>query len=278
MSLDVNSNEQAEDLVKYAFEHGVNYFDTADLYDRGENEKVLGKAIKSFRKEIILATKVGNRWSEDSSGWRWDVSTAYIQSALEDSLSRLQTDYIDLYQIHGGTIEDDFDVVVETLELLVRQGKIRCYGISSIRPNVFTKYCKASNIVSNMMQYSILDNRAEKYFDGFEESNVAVIARGTLAQGLLINKEAKPYLNLNKEEVFDVQQKINNYCRENGLSQTAFALKYVLDKPIVASALVGVRTKKQFDDILSSFDSLQELNIDFERFDFPSNTYLDHLS
>jgi aryl-alcohol dehydrogenase-like predicted oxidoreductase len=87
-------------------------------------------------KKVIIATKVGNQWRADGSGWDWNPNKDYIISAVEQSLKRLQTDYIDLYQLHGGTMEDPIDETIEAFEQLQKQGKIRYYGISSIRPTV----------------------------------------------------------------------------------------------------------------------------------------------
>src|SRR5450631_4634941 len=104
MSLELN-NQMSEILLHRAFDEGINYFDTADMYQNGLNETFLGQALSSRRKSLILATKVGNQWREDGSGWDWNPSKKYILSSIDQSLERLQTDYIDLYQLHGGTIE-----------------------------------------------------------------------------------------------------------------------------------------------------------------------------
>lgn len=108
MSLGRHQNENAE-RIQQAFDNGINFFDTADLYDRGWNEESVGKAVKDFRKEIMLATKVGNQWKAGGAGWVWNPTKEYILQAVEDSLRRLQTDYIELYQLHGGTIDDPID-------------------------------------------------------------------------------------------------------------------------------------------------------------------------
>ena len=161
MSLGHNDNENAE-RIRQAFDQGINFFDTADLYDKGWNEESVGRAIRHFRKDVILATKVGNQWKPDGSGWVWNPTKQYILGAVEDSLRRLQTDYIDLYQLHGGTIDDPIDETIEAFEQLREEGKIRYYGISSIRPNTIRAYVERSNIVSVMMQYSLLDRRPEE--------------------------------------------------------------------------------------------------------------------
>ncbi len=103
MSLPTNINE-ARPIVEAALDAGITYFDTADLYDKGVNEEIIGTLLKPHRENIILATKVGNRWIEGEDGWTWDPTPAHIKNAVKASLHRLQTDYIDVYQLHGGTI------------------------------------------------------------------------------------------------------------------------------------------------------------------------------
>src|SRR5690349_15222706 len=106
-AMSLKNDEQTNiQLIHRALERGINFFDTADLYDKGKNEEVLGKALKGSRDKVILATKVGNQWRSDGSGWDWNPHPAYILECVEKSLKRLQTDYIDLYQLHGGTIDD----------------------------------------------------------------------------------------------------------------------------------------------------------------------------
>ncbi|MBA4146169.1 MAG: oxidoreductase, partial [Cytophaga sp.] len=188
-------HEANHQLIHRAIEKGINFFDTADLYGKGENEITVGKALAAVRHQVVIATKVGNQLKADGSGWEWNPTKKYILEAVEKSLQRLQTDYIDLYQLHGGTIEDPIDEVIEAFEWLKQQGKIRIYGISSIRTNVIREYVKRSNIDSVMMQYSLLDRRPEESCLGLlAENKTSVLVRGSLAQGLLIDKPAAPYL------------------------------------------------------------------------------------
>ena len=135
MSLEEDFNH-TQKLIHKGIDSGINYFDTADLYQKGTNELMLGAAIKNRRDKVIIGTKVGNQLREDGNGWDWNPSKKYIIRAVEQSLARLQTDYIDLYQLHGGTIDDPIDETIDAFETLKKEGKIRYYGISSIRPNV----------------------------------------------------------------------------------------------------------------------------------------------
>lgn len=153
---------KAVSLIHEALDLGVNFLDTADLYDSGRNEEIVGKAIRGRRDRVVLATKAGNRRIPGQDGWVWDPSKTYILSAVKESLRRLGTDYIDLYQLHGGTMEDPIDETIEAFEQLKHEGVIREYGISSIRPNVIREYAARSSIVSVMNQYSIVDRRAEE--------------------------------------------------------------------------------------------------------------------
>src|SRR5690606_31724718 len=108
MSLELNQ-KKANEMIHYALDNGINHLDTADLYDFGENEKMIGQIVKCKRDEIIITTKVGNRFNRKSKSWYWDPSRKYIKQAVHDSLQRLKTDYIDLYLLHGGTIDDPID-------------------------------------------------------------------------------------------------------------------------------------------------------------------------
>ncbi|MCW3468017.1 aldo/keto reductase [Chitinophaga nivalis] len=244
-----------ERLIAQAIAHGINFFDTADLYEHGQNETTLGKALLGKRQSVIIATKVGNQWKKDGSGWDWNPGKKYILSAVEESLKRLQTDYIDLYQLHGGTIDDPIDETIAAFETLKQQGKIRYYGISSIRPNVIRAYIERSNIVSVMMQYSLLDRRPEEAcLAMLQRNNIGVLTRGSLASGLLVNKPAAPYLSYSQEAVAAAAAavaKLSSVERER--AQTA--LRYVLQHQAVTAAVVGIRTPAQLEDIMQTVQS-----------------------
>lgn len=246
MSLGDNTLENTF-LVHRALERGINFFDTADLYDHGSNEVQLGKALKGKRDKAIIATKVGNQWREDKSGWDWNPTKAYILSAVEESLRRLDTDYIDLYQLHGGTLEDPVDDTIAAFEQLKQEGKIRYYGISSIRPNVIRTYVERSNIVSVMMQYSLLDRRPEEEsLDLLKSNEIGVLARGGVAKGLLAGKHPEPYLNHDAAAVAKAALAIADISgQDRSLAQTA--LRFVLAHPAIAAAVVGIRTLQQLE-------------------------------
>ncbi|HEY4147421.1 MAG TPA: aldo/keto reductase [Chitinophagaceae bacterium] len=236
-------------LINYALDKGINFFDTADLYQQGRNEAMVGKALQQKRADVIIATKVGNQWRADGSGWDWNPRKDYILNAVNDSLRRLQTDYIDLYQLHGGTLEDPIDETIEAFEQLQQQGKIRYYGISSIRPNVIREYVKRSNIVSVMMQYSLLDRRPEETcLPLLQQEGIGVLARGSLAKGLLINKPAAPYLNYREADVARAAEAVRRISGP-GRNAAQTAVQFVLQHPAVCCAVTGIRTAEQLEEI-----------------------------
>ncbi|MGV4319803.1 aldo/keto reductase [Bacillus mojavensis] len=254
MSLGTETNK-ALSILDEAIELGINYLDTADLYDRGRNEEIVGKAIQNRRQDIILATKAGNRWSDKNDGWYWDPSKAYIKEAVKKSLARLKTDYIDLYQLHGGTIEDNIDETIEAFEELKQEGVIRYYGISSIRPNVIKEYVKKSNIVSIMMQFSLFDRRPEEWLPLLEEHQISVVARGPVAKGLLTEKPLEQasetmkqngYLSYSYEELAEARKSMAGVAPD--LTMTEMSLQYLLAQPAVASVITGASKLEQLKE------------------------------
>jgi aryl-alcohol dehydrogenase-like predicted oxidoreductase len=264
MSLSATRKNESISLLHAALAAGINYFDTADLYEKGLNEEMLGEAFEGKRDQVILATKVGNQWRADGPGWDWNPSKAYILKSVEESLRRLRTDYIDLYQLHGGTIDDPLDDAIEAFESLQQQGKIRYYGISSIRPNVIREYVQRSRIVSVMMQYSLADRRPEEsVLDLLKDNNIGVLARGALAQGMLIDKPAKDYLGHTADAITAAAQLLQGIQLSNQTSAQS-AIRYVLQHPAITAAVVGIRTMAQLKEMIATPDK-QNLSVEDRR-------------
>lgn len=250
MSIGTNLSE-AKRTIDEALALGINYLDTADLYDQGMNEEIIGDVLKGKRQDIILATKAGNRFEKGKEGWTWDPSKTHIKGAIKDSLIRLKTDYIDLFQLHGGTIDDPIDETIEAFEELKKEGLIREYGISSIRPNVIKEYVKRSSIISVMMQYSLLDRRPEEWFSFLEEHQISVVVRGAVAKGILTtrpfstlnsNIQENGYLSYTADELKQLRAKFSKY---KSYSLNELALQYVLSSNVIASIVVGASKKEQ---------------------------------
>lgn len=250
--------EKAAGIIETAIDEGINYFDTADLYDYGVNEEIVGKTLAPIRDKVIIATKVGNRWNEQKDGWSWDPSKQYIKEAVKSSLRRLKTDYIDLYQLHGGTIEDPIDETIEAFEELKAEGLIRYYGISSIRPNVIREYVNHSSIVSIMMQYSLFDRRPEEIMPLLKENGVSVVTRGSVAKGLLSDKmlglteeqfEGKNYPDYSSREIYEfVESAKAKLLNQSDRTLNELALQFNLSNETVAAVVVGASSIEQVKD------------------------------
>lgn len=265
MSIGQNKAE-AKAIIEAAIAAGVNHLDTADLYDFGMNEQLIGEIVKDYRKDIILTSKVGNHFNKKTKDWYWDPSKEYILEAAKASLKRLQTDYIDFYMLHGGTIEDPIEETIEAFEQLKQEGWIRAYGISSIRPNVIREYVQKSNIDGVMLQYSLFDRRPEEeILDLLLENKISVLCRGPLAKGMLsisgekqINqKAADGFLTYSQDELKTTFDEISHLI-EDSLTMNALALKYVQYHPAVATAVFGASTPSQIIEN-TNFDHSKKL-------------------
>ncbi|GAF13360.1 LOW QUALITY PROTEIN: oxidoreductase [Bacillus sp. JCM 19046] len=244
---------KATEIIEAALSLGVNYVDTADLYDYGENEEIIAlPKEKEISWSLLLKQEIALRKAKKD--WEWDPSKKHIKQALKDSLKRLQLDYIDLYQLHGGTIDDPIDETIEAFDELKQDGLIREYGISSIRPNVIKAFAERSNIVSVMMQYSILDRRPEEYFPFLKEQNISVVARGPVAKGILSDKpisatkaDKEGYLSYSAKELKQIRDLfMQNYGGDH--TNVELALHYCLAHQPVAAVVTGA----------SSIDQLQQ--------------------
>jgi aryl-alcohol dehydrogenase-like predicted oxidoreductase len=259
--MSLGGEHESARVIHRAVESGVNFFDTADLYEKGMNEERVGRILRGKRDRVILATKVGNQWRPDGSGWDWNPRKEYIIGAVEASLARLQTDRIDLYQLHGGTIDDPIDETIEAFELLQQQGKILYYGISSIRPAVIREYIRRSRIVSVMMQYSLADRRPEESCLGeLKAAGIGVLARGVVMKGLLSGKPVASYLGHSAAEMDGAARVVKRVAGLRiacGLKADSaqVAIRWVLDNPAITGAVVGVRTMEQLEDAVRAADS-----------------------
>jgi aryl-alcohol dehydrogenase-like predicted oxidoreductase len=250
-----NNEVEAKKIVDTAIHAGINFFDTANIYASRENEKIVGKALKEHRENIILATKVGNKLNPDGQGWTWDPTKRHITEEVKHSLHRLGTDYIDLYQLHGGTMEDNIDETIDTFESLKKEGLIRQYGISSIRPTVIKRFLEKSTAISVMMQFSLLDRRPEEWFQLISDSGASIITRGTLAKGYLTmegQERAKVSNGFALYNATELQNTVNSLNEVEDIHAASIA--FVLQNETVASALVGARSTKQLLDSIVAYE------------------------
>ncbi|EDY82700.1 oxidoreductase, aldo/keto reductase family [Verrucomicrobiia bacterium DG1235] len=185
-----------------AFEDGIQFFDTADMYGGGHSEKLVGEAFADRRDEVVIATKFGNRFESETRKMLPEpgVSPDYIRSACEASLKRLGTDHIDLYQFHvNDHPADQIDDIIETLDGLVEAGKIKAYGWSTDFPDRATAFLKARSCASFQYQFNVFDPNPAMV-EICEKNGMIGINRGPLAMGLLTGKY-KPNTALHKDDV-----------------------------------------------------------------------------
>ncbi|SIN69362.1 Predicted oxidoreductase [Algoriphagus halophilus] len=266
----------SQKIIDAAISGGINLLDTADLYQKGLNEEMVGKAMKGKRNQVVLATKVGNQLRPDGNGWDWNPRKSYILEAVERSLKRLQTDFIDLYQLHGGTIDDPWEETLEAFELLKEQGKIREFGISSIRPNVIRKVLSDATPATIMMQYSPLDRRPEEAaFSLISTTETKVLVRGSFAKGILISKPAGEYLDRSAEEVEEMKE----FIHDSGFSPEAFLIRFGLMPAAVGSLIIGASSVEQVQKMLKGYEeslSIPERIISDFKENFSPNYYQQH--
>ena len=256
--------EKARRIIDLALDANIQFFDTADLYDKGQNEQLLGELLHGKRQKVILSSKVGNVWNSDGTSWHWDASKQHITRAIHATLKRLNTDYLDFYQLHGGTTDDSFEEVTDAFESLKKEGLIRAYGISSIRPNVLKATLPIGKFDGVMMQHSLLDRRPEEWFDFIQDNGASVITRGTVAKGLLTNdwqtrlERTQNYLTYSHEQLRETLTALSTESE----SLLATALHYNLAHPAVASVIVGASNPEQLQQNIEAYHALDTLPLE----------------
>ena len=255
----------AEPIIEKAIESGITYFDTADIYDRGTNEEIVGKALKKYqnRDDIVIGTKVGNRPTEDG-GTTWDPSKKYIKESVKVSLKRLGLDHIDLYQLHGGTIDDPLDETISAFNELKQEGIIKAYGISSIRPNVIDYYLKHSEIETIMSQFNLIDNRPEQLLNDIHAKGVKVLARGPVFKGLLTSNSIDALDHKFSEGIFeythhDLGETIAS-VKEIESNLSALSFEYLKSHDALGAIIVGASSPQQLEENVNNYNKKVSLD------------------
>ncbi|WP_462420772.1 aldo/keto reductase [Salinicoccus sp. Marseille-QA3877] len=268
MNLPLENEIRTEEIIEYALAENINYFDTADLYQFGSNEKVVGKILDKYRSrhDFMIGTKVGNEFDKHlQQKIGWNATSRYIRDQVKESLHRLKVDSIDLYQLHGGTIEDNMEETIAAFEDLNAQGIIRGYGLSSIRPNVIDYYINNSNIDTLMLQFNPIDNRPLELINSLE--NVVVMARGSLMKGLFTKKFEKVLQQKFPDGMFNYSSEelksILNEIFETSEDLSALSYRYILDSADIIVS--GVSSLKQLENNMDSYRKALEMNSE----DFP---------
>jgi aryl-alcohol dehydrogenase-like predicted oxidoreductase len=277
----------ADELVKTSIDGGINFFDTADNYTEGESETILGQSLKNLhipRKDVVIATKV---YSRVGAG-RNDIgaSRGHIMDAVEASLRRLQTDHIDLYQIHGNDSVTPVEETLRALDTLVQQGKVRYIGCSNWQAWKIAKslgiseFRNLARFDTLQAYYSIAGRDIEREIVPLLESEeVGLLVWSPLAGGLLSGKftrtNQKPadsrrteydFPIVNKERAWNILDVIAPIAKVHGCSPARVSLAWLLAKPVVTSVIIGAKRLDQIQDNLAAVeltltqDDLRQLN------------------
>lgn len=257
----ITSEQELIDAVHAAVEHGVTFFDTADTYGLGQSEKTLGKALQGKREGVVIASKFGVRVRDGKTVY--DNSPAWMKEACDASLKRLGTDYIDLYHIHYRDDVTPLAEVVEALEDLKKQGKIRYFGLSNIHENGMKEVEPfIGKFVSFQDEYSLACRKNEKDIQNIvKHLQMTPMTWGSLGQGILTGKYDKTvtfeendrrsrdiYVNFHGEkllknlEIVEVMKKI---AGEHGKPVAAVAIRYILDYLPESVVLCGAKRPSQ---------------------------------
>lgn len=268
------SEEDSIRIIDRALDAGINFIDTANVYNRGESERIVGKALKQNgkRDQVVLATKVHGRMGDGPNDQ--GNSRYHIIKACEDSLQRLQTDHIDLYQVHRPSLTIPQDETLRALDDLVRQGKVRYIGCSThpawmvMEAIAISEQLGIARYISEQPPYNLLDRRIENELIPLAQRyGLAILPWSPLAGGILAGRYAKgqPFPEDSRagrqggagmfaeritQKALDVAEKLAERAHERGMTPSQLALLWCKDQPGVTSPIIGPRTMAHLEDAL----------------------------
>jgi aryl-alcohol dehydrogenase-like predicted oxidoreductase len=256
-------------IIHKALDAGINFIDTADAYSRGESEEIVGKALKGRRDNVVLATKVHLPMGDDPN--QRGNSRRWIMTEAENSLRRLQTDYIDLYQIHRPDPDTDIEETLSALSDLIHAGKVRVTGSSAmpasdmVEAQWVAERRGLERFRTEQPAYSILDRGIEtEVLPVAQRYGMGILVWSPLAQGMLTGRMRKGqqtdlrratlFKHITDERRLDAVEQIVPLAEKAGLPMTHLAMAFAIAHPGVTSALIGPRTMEHLDDLLASAD------------------------
>ena len=260
--------------VHASIDLGVTLFDTAAVYGWGEGEKLLGRALEGKRGDVVVVSKAGIPWDEEGGGRRRDSSRESLEKSLNESLSRLQTDYLDLFLIHWPDESRPMSVPMEAFADFQKQGKIRYGGVSNFSPQQMSDCLDVFPIVTNQVGYHLFDQRPEPEIIPFcADNGMGIMAYGSLAHGLLTGTMT-PETTFEEDDwrrslmafgqpIFKGQNFLDNLKKvdtlkemaaDKGFSVAQLALAWVASEPTVSVALVGTRRPEEIQENVAAAD------------------------
>jgi aryl-alcohol dehydrogenase (NADP+) len=271
----VLSEEQSRPFLVRSLEAGINFFDTADMYSLGESEIVLGRALKELtkREQVVIATKVFNPMSDDPNDR--GLSRKHIFDSIDASLRRLQTDYVDLYQIHRWDNETPIEETLEALHDLVKAGKVRYIGASSMYAWQFAKALYLADLhgwtrfVSMQNHYNLVYREEEREMLPLcRAEGIGVIPWSPLARGFLAGnrqKETKGETTRAKtddfahklyyqDSDFQVVDRVVELAQRRGIAPAQIALAWLLHQPGVTAPIIGASKMNHLEDALNALE------------------------
>jgi aryl-alcohol dehydrogenase-like predicted oxidoreductase len=264
---------EADELIKASMDAGVNFIDTADVYSDGQSEITLGQSLKNLgiaRKDLVIATKVFGRMGKGRNDA--GASRGHIMDGVDASLKRLQTEYIDLYQVHGTDLVTPIEETIRAMDTLVQQGKVRYIGLSNwhawriMKALGISERKNLAKFDTLQAYYSIAGRDLEREIVPLlEDQKMGLLVWSPLAGGLLSGKfsreNQKPegsrrsefdFPIVDKERAWKVVDAMRPIAEAKGASVAAVALAYVLAKPFVTSVIIGAKRMDQLKDNLSA--------------------------
>jgi aryl-alcohol dehydrogenase-like predicted oxidoreductase len=256
-----------DEMVKFALDQGINFIDTADVYSLGESETLLGNSLKGIREEIVLATKVRLPMSDNFN--RSGSTRVNIMQGIESSLKRLQTDYIDLYQVHGWDSNTPLEETLRTLNDLVRQGKVRYIGLSNYlawqaaTAVGIQERLNLEKFATAQLYYSLVGRGLETDWLSFAEyHNMGILVWSPLAGGFLSAKyekgkkpqsgtrfsEAGQFVTFDREWGFRIVDEVKKVAKRHGVSPAQVSIGWLLSRPMISSVIIAGRKIEHLKD------------------------------
>jgi aryl-alcohol dehydrogenase-like predicted oxidoreductase len=266
------NEEQSRPFIQKALELGINFFDTADVYTAGASEEVVGKALRDFAKrdDVVIATKVFNAMGPGPNDK--GLSRKHIMSAIDASLKRLGTDYVDLYQIHRWDYNTPIEETMEALHDVVKAGKARYIGASSMYSWQFAQALYTAELhgwtrfVSMQPHYNLIYREEEREMIPLcQDQKIAVIPWSPLARGLLTGKRSKERNETERSKTdafgkklysqdsdFDIVNRLSDISSQKGLPDAQIALAWMLNKPGITAPIIGASKPGHLEDAVAA--------------------------
>lgn len=282
------SEEQSRPFIQRALDLGINFFDTADVYSAGKSEEVVGKALKDFtrRDQVVIATKVHGAMGPGPNDK--GLSRKHIMDSIDASLRRLGTDYVDLYQIHRWDYETPIEETLEALHDIVKMGKARYIGASSMYAWQFAQALYTADLngwtrfVSMQPQYNLVYREEEREMLPFcKDQNIAVIPWSPLARGLLTSRRTKGGGETERartdafgksiytrDDDFQISALVDEIAKEKGVPNAQIALAWLFSKGVVTAPIIGASKTGHLEDAVGAL-SLKLSGEDIQRLEAP---------